>query len=82
MRIKEELEAAESAVSDQDKVMTSIQGISSNYENYVQCLIAGKKSDDLDFDDKIDNLLSEEKRRNDKNDKGDEDNETDQMFFN
>ena len=45
-------------------------------------MIAGKKSDDLDLDDIIDNLLSEEKRRNDKNDKGKEENETDQMFFN
>ena len=53
--IKEELEAAESAVSDEDTVMTLIQGISSNYENYVQCMIAGKKSYDLDLVDILDN---------------------------
>ena len=81
MRIKEELEAAESAVSDEETIMTLIQGISSYYENYVQCLIAGKKSDVLNSDDIIDNFLSEDKRRNHKNDKGDEENETVQKSF-
>ena len=60
---REELEIAGLTISETDVILTIIQGIQSSFENFVQCLTVNKKVNDLDLDEIVDALVSEEKRR-------------------
>jgi hypothetical protein len=79
--LREELEAAEHEMKDIDSIMTIIQGISSSYEVYVQCLTVNKKASELKLEDIQNALISEEKRRHEKK-KGTQDSEYGQVFYN
>ena len=60
---KEELDVEGLTISEKDVIMTIIQGIQSSFENLVLCLTVNKKVDNLDLNEIVDALVSEEKRR-------------------
>jgi len=60
--LKEVLEVlVNTNITDEDAVMTILSGLSSQYDNFVQCQVVNKK--DLKLADIICNLKCEEKRR-------------------
>ena len=59
----EELEAAGLSILEHDLILTILQGILPSYENCVQCLTVNKSLQDIDLDNTVAALVSEEKRR-------------------
>ena len=59
----EELEAAGLIILEHDVILTILQGLLPSYENFVQCLTVNKSLQDIDLDDIVAALVSEEKRR-------------------
>jgi hypothetical protein len=78
--LKEELEVlVNTSITDEDAVMTILSGLSSQYDNFVQCLVVNKK--DLKLADIISNLKCEEKRRLEKRQDKVKSSDTEQVFF-
>ncbi|CAF1077662.1 unnamed protein product, partial [Brachionus calyciflorus] len=68
--LSEEIEALGLKMTDQDIAMTIMQGLISEYDNFVQCLTVNtdiNDPNDLDLDEIINALIIEEKRRYEKN---------------
>ncbi len=77
--MKEELEATGCTITDEDTLMTIIQGIKPEFETFVQCLTVNKTTTELNLENTITSLIREEKRRNESTNQSDF--KEDQMFF-
>ena len=61
--------------------MTIFQGISQEYETFVQCLPVNKNSSDLDLDETVNALILEEKKRNEKINVNNHEGNNEQVFY-
>ena len=82
--MREELALADENVEEKDETMAIIQGISSDYDGFIQCLTVNvDKMETLKLDKVKNAVLREEKRRQErgKNGRSNDRAESDQVFF-